>query len=108
MAYSSGCKVLKESLKDDNSISGVEMPEKVSGKAWIIWAAAVSFYLYEYVLRVSPSVMTDSLMLHFGVNATALGVLTSFYYYEILNHKTHKFSGFILFKRMSLRISFYL
>lgn len=53
---------------------------KGSFKAWTILGCAWLFYLYEYVLRVSPSVMTNELMLDFGVTSTALGVLVSFYY----------------------------
>lgn len=48
--------------------------------AWSIWGCAALFYLYEYVLRVSSSVITDDLMLAFNVQATSLGVLVSFYY----------------------------
>ena len=51
-----------------------------SPKAWMILSAAWAFYLYEYLLRVAPSVMTDNLMGDFGVMAAALGVLTSMYY----------------------------
>lgn len=50
--------------------------------AWIVWGCAALFYLYEYALRASPSVMTNELMVDFGVTSTALGVLTSFYYYS--------------------------
>lgn len=50
-------------------------------KAWIIWISAAIFYLYEYILRVSPSVMTNELMQDFGVTSASLGVLVSFYYY---------------------------
>lgn len=49
-------------------------------KAWLILSCAWAFYLYEYVLRVSPSVLTDSLMSDFGVTSGALGSLTAFYY----------------------------
>ncbi|WP_032113076.1 MFS transporter [Candidatus Paracaedibacter symbiosus] len=48
--------------------------------AWTIWGCAALFYLYEYVLRVSFSVITDDLMRDFGVQATTLGVLVSCYY----------------------------
>ncbi len=48
--------------------------------AWVMWGCAALFYLYEYVLRVSSSVITDDLMLAFNVQATSLGVLVSFYY----------------------------
>ena len=54
---------------------------KGSSKAWIILGCAWLFYLYEYILRVSPSVMTNELMLDYGVTSTALGVLVSFYYF---------------------------
>ncbi len=56
------------------------MENKLS-KSWLIWGIAAFFYLYEMVLRVSPSVMTDSIMMSFGVTSTMLGVLVSFYYY---------------------------
>ena len=51
-------------------------------KAWLIWACAGLFYLYEMVLRASPSVIAKDLMLDFGVASTSLGVLASFYYYS--------------------------
>jgi sugar phosphate permease len=55
---------------------------KDSARSWAVLVCAWSFYLYEYVLRVSPSVMTNHLMLDFGVTSTALGVLISFYYFS--------------------------
>lgn len=56
--------------------------EKSASYAWIIWGTAALFYLYEYVLRASPGVMTNELMRDFGVTATALGVFTSAYYFS--------------------------
>jgi MFS family permease len=53
-----------------------------SRNAWIIWTCASAFYLYECILRVSPSVMTQGLMHDFSVTSTALGILSSFYYYS--------------------------
>ncbi len=50
-------------------------------KAWFVWGIAGLFYLYEMILRVSPSVMTHELMRDFQVSSTSLGVLASFYYY---------------------------
>lgn len=52
-----------------------------SARSWIIWTFASLFYFYEMILRASPSVMTEDLMRDFNVTSTALGVLTSFYYY---------------------------
>jgi hypothetical protein len=45
--------------------------EKSAPYAWIIWSTAALFYLYEYVLRASPGVMTNELMHDFGVTSTA-------------------------------------
>ncbi len=58
------------------SVSGISQHQK-----WFIWGVAALFYLYETFLRVSPSVMANDLMRDFGVNSTALGVLSSCYYY---------------------------
>ena len=48
---------------------------------WIIWSLAAIFYLYEYFLRVAPSFMIPDLMRAFRVDATAVGVLSAFYFY---------------------------
>ena len=58
------------------------MKQNVDKKAWFVWGIAAFFYLYELVLRVSPSVMTDGLTQSFSVTATSLGILVSFYYYS--------------------------
>ncbi|MBY0293074.1 MAG: MFS transporter [Alphaproteobacteria bacterium] len=48
-------------------------------RAWFIWSFAGFFYLYQFILRNSPGVMTDDLMRDFSVEACALGVLSAFY-----------------------------
>jgi MFS family permease len=48
----------------------------------VIWIIANIFYLYEVALRVSPSVMTDSLMTHYAITSSMLGVLISIFYYS--------------------------
>ncbi len=58
------------------------MEQNSNKKAWFVWGIAAFFYLYELVLRVSPSVMTDKLTQSFSVTATSLGILVSFYYYS--------------------------
>jgi MFS family permease len=42
---------------------------------------AALFYLYEFILQVSPSVMTQELMQDFSLNAAGLGVVSAFYFY---------------------------
>ncbi len=49
---------------------------------WLIWSLAAFFYLYEYFLRVSPSVMISELMGTFHVNATIIGTMSAFYLYS--------------------------
>lgn len=49
-------------------------------RSWMIWVCAALFFCYQFLLRVSPSVMTQELMADFHVDACALGALTSFYF----------------------------
>lgn len=55
--------------------------KRPSPRAWGIWLMAAIFYLYEYILRASPSVMTEQLMQDFAITTTSLGLLSSMYYY---------------------------
>jgi MFS family permease len=48
---------------------------------WLIWGLAAIFYFYEFVLRVSPSVMIPELMRSFSITASAVGVMSAFYLY---------------------------
>lgn len=49
--------------------------------AWLIWALAVLFYLYEYAIRIAPSVMVPELEQAFHINAAMVGVLSACYLY---------------------------
>lgn len=66
-----------------NQHSATVHPRMARGSvlAWLVWGCAALFYLYEYVLRVSPSVMTEELMRDLRVSCSALGILVSCYYY---------------------------
>lgn len=55
--------------------------DKISWKAYAVCGLAALFYLYEFILQVSPSVMTHELMQDLGINAAKLGVVAAFYYY---------------------------
>ena len=48
---------------------------------WLMCGLGTLFYLYESILRISPSVMNTDLMLHFHINAGKLSHLIAFYYY---------------------------
>lgn len=49
--------------------------------AWFMCLLAASFYSYDFLLRVTPSIMLHPLMQTYGVNATSIGFLSAFYYY---------------------------
>jgi len=48
---------------------------------WLICALGAIFYSYEYILRITPSVMEMPLREHFGLSATGFGLFSAFYYY---------------------------
>lgn len=47
----------------------------------LIWSCAVLFYLYQYILRVFPSVMADDLMSDFHISACGFSNLSAFALY---------------------------
>ncbi|MDP1604118.1 MAG: MFS transporter [Legionella sp.] len=49
--------------------------------AWLICGLGAIYYSYEYLLRISPSVMEGALRDHFKLSATGFGLLSAFYYY---------------------------
>jgi len=50
-------------------------------RAWAIWGTAAVFYLYEFFVRVAPSVMQEPLMEVMHVNAAGFGLAMGAYYY---------------------------
>lgn len=48
---------------------------------WIVCLIGALFYLYEYLLRVAPSQMTNELQQAFHINGQTLGHLVGYYYY---------------------------
>ncbi len=51
-------------------------------KPWIVWGLACLFYFYEFLLQVSPSVMSSELMRDFAVTSQTLGIISGCYYYS--------------------------
>ena len=61
-----------------------EVVKPIISKKWFAWfvcALGAVFYFYEYLLRVSPSVMTHHLMHSYNISASGLGHLSACYYY---------------------------
>jgi len=55
--------------------------KKMVFTAWLVCGIGALYYAYEYLLRIAPSAMEDSLRHHFGLTATGFGLLSSAYYY---------------------------
>src|SRR5436189_2947094 len=49
--------------------------------AYVVFLLSATFYLYEFVLQVAPSVMADSMMKTFNVGAAGFGIVSAFYFY---------------------------
>lgn len=56
------------------------MQPSSSWRPWIVLGCASFFYAYQFLLRVSPSVMTEELMGVLAVDASSLGFLLALYY----------------------------
>lgn len=48
---------------------------------WLIWGLACAFYFYEFLLQISPNMMTKDLMREFSVTAQAVGILAGIYFW---------------------------
>lgn len=49
--------------------------------AWLMCGLGAVFYIYEYFLRISPSVMTTEIMQSYMISAGSFGNLMGFFYY---------------------------
>lgn len=58
----------------------LEQNYSYSSFAWIVWGLAAAFYFSDYVARVAPGVMHQSLQMDFGINEAGFGVLTASFY----------------------------
>lgn len=52
---------------------------------YFVWSLGALFFLMEYFIRVSPSVITTQLMSTFHIAAFALGGLSAFFYYAYIS-----------------------
>lgn len=69
--------------KNKNDLSSLSLAkQKPTLLAAIICILASCFYLYEFILQVSPAVMTNQLINDLGLNAITLGTMAAFYYYS--------------------------
>lgn len=48
--------------------------------AWLVWGLAAAFYFSDYMARVAPGVMHQSLQKAFNINEASFGILTASFY----------------------------
>ena len=48
--------------------------------AWSLWGVVTFFYAFQYILRVSPSVLVSNIMQKFGIDAVDFGSFSGIYY----------------------------
>lgn len=63
-------------MNDNNKLTANK-----SAKGWLIIFIAGLFYTYQFMVRVSPNIMTDDLLKVFSIDAAALGSLIGVYYW---------------------------
>lgn len=67
----------------NNSLSRLSLAkQKPTLLAAVICILASCFYMYEFILQVSPAVMTNQLINDLKLNALTLGTVAAFYYYS--------------------------
>lgn len=67
---------MKSNKKARNSV------QKITYLAWFVCGLAACFYIYAFVLEVSPGIMTSELMRDLKTNSIGIGTIAAFYYYS--------------------------
>ncbi len=68
---------------------------------YFVFLLGTSFYVYEFVLQVSPDVMTNQLMKAYGVQASGLGIISAAFYYA---YTPMQFPAGMLYDRFGPRL----
>lgn len=48
---------------------------------WLMWVLPLTFFAYQFILRLWPGLMMHQIMEQFSIDATHFGMLAAFYYY---------------------------
>jgi MFS family permease len=78
-----------------------QLATKLTKQAFVIFVLTSFFYLYEFVIQVSPGVMAHDLMRDFSLNATGLGAMSGCFYYS---YTVMQFPAGLLLDRYSTRL----
>jgi sugar phosphate permease len=64
-----------------NELNGMHQIKQKKWLPWFICSLGALYYCYEYLLRISPSVMIDDLMNVYHLTGAEVGSLSAFYYH---------------------------
>ena len=53
---------------------------KENYKISILWISAVVFFAYQFILRLTPGVLIDEIMIKYQISASTFGLIIAFYY----------------------------
>lgn len=59
---------------------------KQNVKGWMVVACGGIFYMYQFMIRVSPNIMNNELLSNFALDAAGLGVLLGAYNWSYSAH----------------------
>lgn len=51
-------------------------------KGWMVVACSALFYMYQFMIRVSPNVMHEALLMHFSIDSAGLGLMVGTFYWS--------------------------
>ena len=54
---------------------------RVKSLPWVMWALPLTFFAYQFILRLWPSLLMTQIMQQFSIDATAFGFLSAMYYF---------------------------
>lgn len=72
----------KKNGTSSRSEQAVPNPLKQTIRGWLVVACGALFYLYQFMIRVSPNVMNEELMMRLSIDAAALGGIMGLYYWS--------------------------
>ena len=61
---------------------GVLLKKNSPFSSWFFWGIVAFFYLYQFIIRVSPSVFEDEWLVWFSIDTAVLGTIVSMYYFS--------------------------
>ena len=64
------------------SKEAIPNPLKQTIRGWLVVACGALFYMYQFLIRVSPNIMNDELMFTLSIDAAALGGIVGVYYWS--------------------------